>query len=203
MATADRYSRLVLWLKVALPLAALGILSTLFFVAETLDPEAAIPYANVDVDRVLREQGVTEPSFGGIAANGIAISLFAASIRPSDQGNTFNASSLAASLNLPSGTDINVTSPSGVVDAQNQIATLSGGAFFETTTGYKVETEKVVASMKDGMVHAPQDVVANGPPGQIEAGQMELIRNDDTEDTFLLVFKGGVQLLYNPDSVKD
>ena len=45
MAATDRYSRLVFRLKVALPLVALAILSTLFFVAESLDPDAAIPYA--------------------------------------------------------------------------------------------------------------------------------------------------------------
>ena len=38
MARADRHTRVVGWLKVALPLAALAILSTLFLVARRIDP---------------------------------------------------------------------------------------------------------------------------------------------------------------------
>ena len=82
MAVADRYSRLVFWLKVTLPLVALAILSTLFFVAETLDPEAAIPYASVDVERILKEQGVTKPTFGGVTEDGVAISMSACPCGP-------------------------------------------------------------------------------------------------------------------------
>ena len=46
MARLDLHSRLVTWAKVALPLAALAILSTLFLLADRIDPTAAIPYAD-------------------------------------------------------------------------------------------------------------------------------------------------------------
>ena len=66
MARADFHSRLVGWLKVVLPLAALAILSTLFLLADLIDPTAAIPYAEVDVEDLARDPrwGRTEETYG-------------------------------------------------------------------------------------------------------------------------------------------
>ncbi len=199
MAVADRYSRLVLWLKVALPLAALAILSTLFFVAKTLDPDAAIPFAKVDVERILREQGVTQPTFGGVTADGVAISLSAASVRPgAEERNRLTGAELSATLDLPSGARITIDSPVGIVDATAEEAILQGGARLESSTGYVVETDQIVASFEKASVIAQNTVTATGPPGMLTAGQMELTRTETPEQSYLLVFKGGVRLIYKP-----
>lgn len=197
MAVTDRYSRLVLWLKVALPLAALGILSTLFFVAETLDPEAAIPYAKVDVARILAEQGVTRPTFGAVTEGGVAITLAAEVVRPDAAQETLSAEQMHATLDLPGGTRIVIDSARGSVSSGQQEAVLEGGARLESSTGYVVETERIVTSVTEARLLADQPVTATGPAGRIEAGAMELARMKSAED-HLLVFKNGVRLLYQP-----
>ena len=197
MAVTDRYSRLVLWLKVALPLAALAILSTLFFAAETLDPEAAIPYAEVDVDRILSEQGVSGPTFGGVTETGVAIAMMADSVRPGETDTQLQATNLVAGLDFPNGGRVDVESTSGSVDSSNQVMTLFGGARLESSTGYVVETERLVASIRDGNVTAPDTVRATGPVGDLTAGSMEVSRSK-TDNTHLLVFKDGVRLIYQP-----
>lgn len=199
MASADKYSRLVLWLKVALPLAALAILSTLFFVAETLDPEAAIPYADVDVERILREQGATSPEFGGVTADGVEISLAASAIRPgSDDTNRWIGSDLAAHLRLPSGQTLSIDSPEGIIDAKHNEAVLQGGALLESSIGYRVTTERIVTTFDDAQILADRGIVADGPPGKITAGRMVLNRIDSTPPTHHLVFTDGVRLVYKP-----
>ena len=198
MAVADRYSRLVLWLKVALPLVALAILSTLFFVAETLDPEAAIPYAKVDVEKILREQGVTRPTFGGVTETGVAISMSAASVRPGNDLNVLNGVDLQASLKLPDGGQIDISSPLGTVDAKSEEASLSGGARLVSSSGYVVEAEQITASAADARVTAVGQIKATGPAGTLTAGEMELTGPISTSG-YLLVFKRGVRLLYQPE----
>lgn len=201
MTTADRYSRLVLWLKVALPLAALAILSTLFFVAETLDPEAAIPYAKVDVARVLEEQGATSPNFGSVTADGIAISLSASAIRPgAEDRNKWTGTELSAELSMPSGAQVTIRSPEGVVDATNEQAILDGGAVLETSTGYRVTTDTITAFLNDARVVASGGIVATGPAGKITAGKMTLTRMDSGEPSHHLVFQDKVRLVYRPPS---
>ena len=61
MERIDRHTRVVGWLKLALPLAALVILSTLFLVADRIDPEDALPYAKVDVEGLARAPRMTAP----------------------------------------------------------------------------------------------------------------------------------------------
>ena len=77
MTRGDTHSRLVGWLKLALPLAALVILSTLFLIADRIDPEAAIPYANVDVEDLARDPRMTTPSYAGLTSDGSALTLTA------------------------------------------------------------------------------------------------------------------------------
>ncbi len=197
MATADTYSRMVLWMKVALPLAALAILSTLFFVAETLDPEAAIPYANVDVERILTEQGVSGPMFGGVTEDGVAISLTAEVIRPNADRKQLSADKMVAALDLPGGAHIDIESAVGTVDSSTQEATLEGGARLESSSGYVVTTERIVTSIADSRVVADTPVKATGPLGDLTAGSMELSRPNSAEG-YLLVFKNGVRLVYQP-----
>ena len=197
MAVADRYSRLVLWLKVALPLAALIILSTLFFVAETLDPEAAIPYAEVDVERILKEQGVNHPTFGGVTPDGTAISMTADKIRPDEAREQLTGDNLNAALNLSDGSRINIESTTGIVDSRTQEAVLAGGARLESSSGVVVVTERIATSLKETRVTAEGTITATGPAGTITAGQMELTRANSAEG-YLLVFKSGVRLVYQP-----
>lgn len=197
MATADTYSRLVLWMKVALPLAALAILSTLFFVAETLDPEAAIPYANVDVERILTEQGVSAPMFGGVTEDGVAISLTADSIRPDADRKRLTADNMVAALDLPGGGHIDIESALGSVDSETRVATLSGGARLQSSSGYVVTTDRIDTYLSDSRLVAETEVVATGPLGDLTAGSMELSRPNSAEG-YLLVFKNGVRLVYQP-----
>jgi lipopolysaccharide export system protein LptC len=200
MATADTYSRMVRWLKVALPLTALAILSTLFFVAETLDPDAAIPYAEVDVERLLREQGVTKPAFGAVTEDGIAISMSAESIRPgAQQRDRLTGISLAATLTWPDGGTIDIKSPEGIVDVPEGEAILQGGATLNSSAGYTVQSDRIVARMNDASVVTDDEISAEGPAGTLTAGRMELVRQTTAEGGYLLVFKDGVRLLYQPE----
>lgn len=200
MTTADTYSRMVRWLKVALPLTALAILSTLFFVAETLDPDAAIPYADVDVERLLREQGVTRPTFGAVSEDGIEISLSAAAIRPgAKQRDRLTSTDMIAQLKWPDNAQIDIISPEGIVDVSDGEAILQGGAVLKSSNGYIVSTERIIANLNEANVASEGSITAEGPAGSITAGRMELTRQTNADGKYLLVFKDGVRLLYQPE----
>ena len=197
MAAADKYSRLVFRMKLALPLVALAILSTLFFVAETLDPDAAIPYAEVDVARILEEQGISNPSIGGVTADGVAISLAAHKIRADPSRIMLTGETLTAVLNMPDGSRIDIASPTGTVDSKTQEVTLDGGVRIESTNGYVVTTDRLVTSLRDASAASEGRIVATGPAGEISAGSMVLVRLESAEG-HQLVFQDGVRLVYQP-----
>ncbi|KKK72711.1 hypothetical protein LCGC14_2901140, partial [marine sediment metagenome] len=78
----NSYSRLVAWLKVALPLLALAILSTVFLVAERRGTRNEIPYSRGEIDEILREQRIRNPNYAGVTKDGSAVAFSADSARP-------------------------------------------------------------------------------------------------------------------------
>ncbi|MGI9389498.1 MAG: LPS export ABC transporter periplasmic protein LptC [Boseongicola sp.] len=199
MITADNaYSRFIFWMKVLLPLAALAILSTLFLVSETLDPEKAIPYADVDVRKLVLELGITEPAFSGVTSSGARISMAASSVRPTEKSQQrFVGEELVAHVELPNGTRIDIASPNGVIDSVKREAILEGGARLVTSQGYTIETERLISRYDVVMIEAAGAVMATGPGGQINAGRMTLEREPESGD-YQIVFQDGVRLIYMP-----
>ncbi len=199
----DAYSRMVFWLKVLLPLAALAILSTLFLVSETLDPNKAIPYAEVDVEKILREQGVTRPSFGGVTGSGATVTLGADSVRPmAGEGLRLRGDALNVRIEMPDGAVMTIDSPVGEIDTTGRVASLDGGAVVESSLGYTVKTEALTSSFDkvDATTKGPVSVIAPGTT--IDAGRMSLSLREDGEG-HVLVFNEGVRLVYNPRAIKE
>lgn len=194
MASPAAYSRFVRAAKVILPLLAVGILSVLFFVAEGLDPDAAIPYAEIDVDRALRERGLTNPSFGGLTENGSVVSLRAERMVPQPDGSRFAASVLSGALELAAGGRIEVSAQAGSLDASTRTASLSGPVRISETGGHEIVADRIELDLGAGSAVAPEGVSASGPLGELEAGTMTITSDGGGR----VLFDGGVRLLYRP-----
>lgn len=200
MAVADNaYSRLVAWLKIVLPLAALAILSTLFLFSRTIDPTRAIPLAGIDVADLAREPRINAPDYSGVTIDGTAMTLLAQSAKP-DPENAGHVTAVepTAILETPDGMRIEISSALAEVDTGSGQLVLEGGVRLLTSLGYAVETEQVSAALDRTRLETTGEIVAVGPLGRISAGQMVLQQNADRAGSYLLVFKNGVSLLYEP-----
>jgi len=200
MATYDNaYSRFIAWLKIILPLVALGLFSTLFLFSRGIDPSQTIPYADVDIDELVREQRITSPNYTGMTVDGTAVSFFADSARPDpDNPDLLTAVALKAKIDAPSGLQVDISSESGSINSTQRQSVLSGNVEVETSSGYEIFTERLTAALDGSLLETDRDVRAQGPLGIIEAGKMVLELEDAGSDTYLLVFKGGVKLVYTP-----
>jgi len=190
------HSTLVSWLKIILPLVALAILSTLFLVARTVDPSDAIPFAEVDVEDRVREPRLTLPTWAGVMDDGAALTVSADEARPNaDQAS---AERLVARLDMPDGASADLVSATGSLDPATRRLTVSGGVTLSTSSGYRIETERMVAALDRTSLVADQAVVATGPVGRVDADSMALTEKPDAPGQYVLVFKGAVKLLYLP-----
>lgn len=196
----DRHSRLVGWLKVALPLVALALLSTLFLVADRIDPSAAIPYAEVDVEALARDPRMTAPSYAGTTADGMAISLTASAARPATDDRTALAEGVAAVLAMPDGGRAEIAAGLAEIDTGRGELRLSGGVTLASSSGYLLQAPGLTAALDRSHLASTGPVLATGPAGRIEAQAFTLDRQagEDRENPYLLVFSGGVKLLYQP-----
>jgi lipopolysaccharide export system protein LptC len=198
MARVDRHTRVVGWLKVALPLAALAILSTLFLVARRIDPEAALPYAEVDVEDLAREPRMTAPTYAGTTEDGAALTLSAAEARPESASGPATAAAMRLDLTTPDGGQTSLLAITAVLDEKARQVLLSGGVTIATSTGYRLETAEVAANLDRSGLESRSEVRATGPAGEIRADGMSLRQDNQTPGAYVLVFKGAVRLVYQP-----
>ena len=198
VARVDWHTRLVGWLKVVLPLAALAILSTLFLVARRIDPEDALPYAEVDVEDLAREPRMTAPTYAGTTSDGASVTLSASEARPAAEGSPATAAGLRLDLATPDGATTELLAAQARMDDTARELVLSGGVVVTTSTGYRLETAEVAAKLDRTGLESRAPVVATGPAGEIRADAMVLSQDNRTPGAYVLVFKGGVRLVYQP-----
>lgn len=195
---ADRHTRVVGWLKVALPLLALAVLATLFLLADQIDPEAALPYAEVDVVDLSQEPRMTAPSYAGTTSDGASLTLTADEARPVAENAPAQAQGLVVELATPDGGMTELRATAAKIDQAERRIILSGGVVVTTASGYRLETPEVLARMDRSGLESRGSVTATGPVGDLQAGGMLLSQDTETPGAYLLVFNQGVRLVYRP-----
>jgi len=197
MATDNLHSRIVWLLKVVLPLAALAILSTLFLVSQGVDPQNAIPFAEDDVADRVREPRLTDASYAGVTEDGAALTLQAADARPGVEGSTNagQATAVTGKLATPDGGATDMVAGRATLDAAAGRVVLSGGVVLTSSTGYRIETSGLRVATDRTSLDSDGNVTATGPIGSLNAGALHIGLEGAA---YVLVFKGGVKLIYLP-----
>jgi lipopolysaccharide export system protein LptC len=198
MSGADTHSRVVGWLKVALPLAALAILSTLFLLSDRIDPQDAIPYAQVDVEDLARDPRMTAPTYAGTTRDGTALTLTAETARPVGQDASAQAATVLARMEMPDGSTAELSAGKVDLDAPAGRLLLSGGVAVTTSSGYLVLTDQVTAALDRTSAESSGPVTAETPAAHLTADRFSLTRTDADGEAYLLVFTGRVKLVYQP-----
>lgn len=193
----DRYSRIVSWLKVLLPLAALALLGTLFLVARSPDVDTAIPFARTEIADRLRNQQMTQAYFSGTTRNGEQLTIAAAAARPGGGGEAPSASGLHAELRSTSSGIITFTSDSGALDPSSDTARFSGSVVIASDAGMTVHSELIETVLSGLSAYSPGPVQAEGEIGQLSAGNMRLETRFQGGPMHML-FNNGVKLVYLP-----
>lgn len=199
MALADNaHSRLVGALKVLLPLTALVLLSTLFLLSRRVDPEAALPYARVDIADLLRDPRLTAPTYSGISREGDEVIFSAATAHPAGtDGSGARAVDPVLRLIGTDGAETRVVATEARIDPAAQVLVLSGAVRLDSANGYTVQSGEMIARLDRSRIDSPGAVTAEGPQGRISAGGFTLTRDAEPGHE-VLVFNGGVKLIYLP-----
>ena len=193
---ADPYSRMVSILRIALPLIALGILSTLFLVSDRVKPGESIPFAAQDVENRIRDQRISQPVFNGVTSAGDEIVLTAEHmVTLTDGGNS--ATDLNARLSFQDGGGVSFVADTAIVNFVDDAADLIGDVLIDSTTGYRIRSDQLIARLSRVDVTSPGEVNGVGPAGTLKAGKMR-ITADESGKNVQMLFTNGVKLLYDP-----
>lgn len=196
----NAYSRFIALARIALPLAALGLLSTLFLISRDRGPGQSPSAADIDLGELAREQRLGAPNFATVTGDGTAISLRAETARldPATPDRAI-ADRVQARLDMRDGNRAEIEADRGVVDQGTRTLVLEGAVEIRTSTGYRVRSERLVSAIDATDVVSEGPVTGDGPPGRIEAGAMQLREDPAAPDRYLLVFNDGVRLVYEPE----
>ncbi|MBB3994067.1 lipopolysaccharide export system protein LptC [Sulfitobacter undariae] len=198
MITRDRYSRMVRLLKVAFPIGALALLSTLFLLSRAINTDTPIPFAEKEIQDRLRDQQVTGPFFSGTTTGGDQVSFEAKKLLALQGRLGANrAEDVTALLETAEGATFEVKADVAELDIAEDSAALTGQVYMTTSSGYRINSEKFTARISDLDVTAPGEVQATGPLGQLTAGKMRVFTPKEATSTQML-FSNGVKLVYTP-----
>lgn len=196
------YSNLVAGLKVILPLAALGILSTLFLVSQEVDLESAIPFADVELEKRLRDRQITAPYFSGRTEQGHDITVTSATARPDQEDSSrIIADQIGALLTTQDGTEVTIRAEAGDMDGSFEEVILEGDVEIITSNGFTILTDEMTFGLTDARADTAGEVHAESALGTLTAGRMALRPSGENNEIYLF-FTKGVQLVYTPPKTK-
>lgn len=189
------HTRVVVALKVTLPLVALAILSTLFLFSRGINPEDAIPYADVDIADRLAQPRMTGAGYSTMTGDGASLTLGAAEAVPEATGGS--ARGLTGALETPDGARTEIAALSARLNDTERRIDLTDGVELRTSTGYVISAKGLGIGTDRTWLESQGGVAATGPLGQLTAGGLRLDQTG-VNGPYLLVFKDGVRLLYQP-----
>lgn len=190
------YSVWVGWAKIILPLCALGLLSTLFLFARGQTEPTDIALA--EVEAIAREQRLSQPRFSGVTDEGAVISVSARHAQPDDaQADTVSIEDMLLRMDNPSGSFVEVTATQGELDGRARVARFLGLARLETSTGFQMETNGLIAALDTGIVKSDGLLEVHAPFGELTAGMVTFQVSSDSVAQQML-FTNGVKLVYTP-----
>ena len=170
----DRYSRMVQFLKVLLPLAAIILLSTVFLLSRSIETNVTVPFTQQDMDQRLAEQVVTQPNYRGTTRKGEDVQIEAIHATQGTSGSVPTASEFRGRLGLLSGGTITMDSNSGLIRPDKGTATFVGDVVITTTDGIVVTTDLLNTSLDEIRGDTPGQVDGTGVIGDFSAGTDDL-----------------------------
>lgn len=196
------HTHAVAGLRLALPIAALGALSTLFLFARDIDPSRAVSLARVDAEDLIRDPRATTPHLGTVTVDGTAVTLISDTMRiSSGEAETITAEDVVVTFTTPDGQVNRVVADHGTLDREADLLTLTGNMVAVTSTGFVVRSDLMLAAIDRSFMESPGPVEGDGPPGWLEAGAFVMHGVPSAQgDGFAhhLLFTDGVRLIYVP-----
>jgi lipopolysaccharide export system protein LptC len=195
----NRYSRFVAWVKVALPLAALTLLSTLFLfpgdsgrdVTEALDAD--------ELRALMQKRLLRAPTYTSVTDDGGALTVTAETATPrAADPDLFDVTDLAVALDAADGVRATLAAAGGLVDRQAEEGTFTGDVRVVTSEGWVLRTERLEAALDGSRAVSPVPVRIVGPGLTLDAGTMRAITPEGGPPAGHVTFTGGVRLVYDP-----
>jgi lipopolysaccharide export system protein LptC len=177
---AERYSRFVILMKRALPIAAGVIIMAV--VAYALVPRGAdrggINFMPGSVGKVDNDLAMIKPRLTGADEKGNPFVITAdAAIQDAKNTRRARLKNVQADMTMENQRWLNATAKTGFVDADAGKLRLDGGIALYTDQGYELHTSGMDVDLKKGFIYGHHTVTGQGPMGALKADRFTVDRN--------------------------
>ncbi len=189
-----RYSRFVSILKLALLLAAAGLIATVVFWAAKIGTGDGFQFSFARLGT--GEEGeltMVNPRYTGADRHDRPFTVWAdaASLDPDDR-RVVHLDAVRADLALTATDWITLKANKGIFHQGRMSLHLSGDILVSTSEGYRFETASIYADLNSGFAIANKPVVAEGPIGTLSADRMKIFDHGNR-----VVLEGRVRVRIN------
>ncbi len=191
-----RYTRIVRLLRWLLPLCALALAAFLlmwptFNIIELPD---VIPISGLEQPTAERST-MTNVRFLGTDSDGRPFTINAERAwHDSERGETVFLEGVSGSITVGEGEWTSLRADSGYFEQKSQVLTLESSVQVTSSSGYRLDSERVLIDLEKGMARSDAMVKGTGPSGDLEAEGFEV---SDHGGKF--TFSGDVEILLNPE----
>jgi lipopolysaccharide export system protein LptC len=191
-----QYSRSVRWMKVALPIAAIGLIFMIFLMGK--DRGAVIDLGDARNAAVLGAGLKLEnPRFAGTTDDGDPFVVTARSALPDGaMPDLIDLDAPTGEIRLNGGVRVTVEAKDGRMFRKDERLHLMGDVTMVTSNGYVARTERVEMDLSTKTAVAPGAVAAEGPRGSIRADRLQVNRATPESRDVTIRFEGNVRLVY-------
>ncbi|WP_170790088.1 LPS export ABC transporter periplasmic protein LptC [Ruegeria lacuscaerulensis] len=197
----DSHSRMVQFLKVVLPLAAIVLLSTVFLLSRSIETDVTVPFTQRDIEERLADQVVTNPSYRGTTRKGEEVLIEATQATQGTESSVPTASEFQGRLGLLNGGIITLDSNSGTIRPDKNTATFVGDVVITTTDGIRVTTDHLNTALDEIRGDTPGQIDGTGAIGDFSAGRMTF-GAEKKDGPVHILFTDGVKLIYQPQQAE-
>ena len=197
------YSRVVTWMKILLPLAALAVMSALFLSAQKKSDLSEIFTAEelITLGAGLR---LDNPRFAGVTERGEPFALRADWALPdSAMPRIIDLERPEGEIAMTDGRTIAARSATGRMLRKQKILVLKGGVVLDTSDGYHVETDQMEIDLGAQTAMSPGPVSGIGPTGRIDAGSFRAVAGEHGVGDGTIWFENKVRLVLIPATGPD
>lgn len=192
------YTRLIGFLKITLPLVALGVLGTVFLITSDDGFNPGFAFSKSEFTELGAGNFLDNAQINGTTANGDAFSLLARRIEPETlKLDIINATDLTSHFDFASGESVVIISDFAIINNIDQLLIFPQGADITTNDGYSGTLETLTADLVSGAVSG-QSLEADGPLGHISAEFFQISDvTPENDENRVLTFNKSVRVTLN------
>jgi len=192
------YSRLVRWMKVLLPVAALLTVGAIFLFGRESGTGEALLSAE-DLAALGAGLRLEEPQFTGRTAAGEPYRVTAAWAEPDGAlPDRIRLANPAGEIETADGMRISGRAETGVLHRGESRLELAGAVRLETDRGHVFESARLAVALAARRARSPGPVTITGAEGRLEAGRMRISGGAEGANAARIFFEDGVRVVFIP-----